>query len=232
MRRVFLPLILISLLLITINFIPDKTSTIPGNLNASTIYISEDEQVIKAAKDKLNSFLQLIPYGNENLYGFESRADFLKAEPGTPFRIYTLSPEFINHPKSEFKNYLIPLNQWRVPVLINNRMVIFLTVEKNNEIYKCVDIGGAKLANELNDYEKYFNNSSQFRIIFRLYRIESDFLAITEKNKDVSAGEFYPLASAKMSLKGYIIFSNNSYKLDAISDAITQKYSEKNYLGR
>ena len=108
----------------------------------------------------------------------------LKAEIGTPFRIYTLKTGFLKDSETDLKKFIYPLDEWRVPILVNNRMVSLLTVVKENDLYHCVDLGGSALASELNNYEIYFDKYSKIHALLRLYQIQCDILLIYDKNKD------------------------------------------------
>lgn len=201
------------------NSVPDRIYAItPGN---------QEDEIIKAAKDNLNRFLSMIPPGYENLYGFESREDFLNAGIETPYEVYSLSTEFLKNDNSDLKDFLYQVNEWRVPVLVGGKMCCLLTVVKENDRYKCVDLGGAELANELNGYEQYFNSEVQRRSILRLYQINCDFLVLFQKNVSISTGDYYALNSSKTSLEKYLVLREGAYKFDELSSIIKMKYSEK-----
>jgi hypothetical protein len=188
---------------------------------------SQDDEIVKAARDNLNRFLSMIPYGYENLYGFNSRGDFLNADVGTPYSVYSLSTEFLKNDNPDLKDFLYQVDEWRVPVLIGNKMCCLLTVVKENDQYKCVDLGGAALANELNGYEKYFNSEVQKKSILRLYQINCDFLVFLNKNFSISDGDFYALSSSVTSLGKDQVVSEKIYKFDELSLIIKKKYSEQ-----
>ena len=125
MKKIILIFILgaISVLFISNMVTTNSTS---GDLNASNIYsIKNDDNVINAAKRELNKFLSLIPQGSEKSYGFEKREDFLNAEIGIPYRLYVLRTGLVNVSKIDLEKFILPLDEWRVPILINYKMVSF-----------------------------------------------------------------------------------------------------------
>ena len=189
--------------------------------------IGQENEIMKAARTGLDKFLPMIPSGYENLYGFNSREDFLKADAGTPYEVYSISTEFLKNEGSDMKDYFYQTDEWRVPVIVNGRMCCLLTVVKENELYKCVDLGGAALANELSNYEKFFNSELQKKAILRLYQINCDFLVFIPKNGSLSNGDFYALSSSRTSLGTYQTIGESAYRFDEVSPVIKLKYSEE-----
>lgn len=188
---------------------------------------NQDDEIIKAAKDNLERFLSMIPSGYENLYGFSSREDFLKADVGIPYSVYSLSTGFLKNENSDLKDFLYQVDEWRVPVWVGGKMCCLLTVVKEDNRYKCVDLGGAALANELNGYEKYFSADVQKKSILRLYQINCDFLVIMEKNSSISNGDYYALNSSVTSLDKYQVTRERVYNFNELSAVIKMKYSEQ-----
>jgi hypothetical protein len=204
----------------------NKEGYIDDKVYAVTVE-NQDDEIIKAARDNLDRFLSMIPLGYENLYGFTSRLDFLKADAGTPYTVYSLSTEFLKNETSDLKNYLYQVDEWRVPVLVDDKMCCLLTIVKKGNRYECVDLGGAALANELNGYEKYFSTEIQKKSILRLYQINCDFLVIMEKNSSISNGNYYALSSSVTSLDKYQIRRERVYNINELSPVIKMKYSEQ-----
>lgn len=223
MKRIGLTLIILLISVITIFVYTNRSSS--GNYSTSynNPYNSDDE-IITAAKKDLNKFLNLIPAGVEKLYGFENREDFLRAQIGAPFRMYSLNTGFLNNLKSDLKEFIYPVDEWRVPVLIDDKMVSLLTVVKENESYKCVDIGGSALASELNQYEIFYDKNSDLRALLRLYQIHCDILIISGKNRNITEGNCYSLSYTKKIFEEYTGSEPASCKFDSFSPFIKSIY--------
>jgi len=221
---IILILVLLSILFIAVYSVNPVS---PGESNTPNLnFFNPDDGVTLAAKQGLNNFLSLIPAGDEKLYGFEKREDFLRAEVGEPLKMYSLNPGFLNDPDADLKKFIFPLNEWRVPVLIDGKMVSLLTVIKENDSYKCVDIGGSALATELNSYEKYFDKNSDEKTLLRLYQIRCDILIISGKNREVTDGSCYLLSYTKKIFEQYGGNGTGPVKFDSISPIIKIIYSQ------
>jgi hypothetical protein len=225
MKKIIISLVVICVVYACFNIF-SKEGYIDDKVYAMTSE-NQDDEIIKAARDNLERFLSMIPLGYENLYGFSSREDFLKADVGIPYSVYTLSTEFLKNENSDLKKYLYQVDEWRVPVWVGDKMCCLLTVVKKDNHYKCVDLGGAALANELNGYEKYFSAGFQKKSILRLYQINCDFLVIMEKNSSISNGNYYALSSSAASLDKYKVTRERVYNFNELSPLIKMKYSEQ-----
>ena len=198
-----------------------------NKFNQSTHNFHDDEaEVMAAAQDGLQRMLNAIPAGYERLYGFENRGCFGLAELGSPYRVYCLSTDFLKIENPGLKDYLIPLDLWRVPILVNGIGISLLTVEKDGNSWKVVDLGGAGLAKELSLFEENFAQYPGHRILLRLYQIQCDFLIDVKNNTPVSEGTFYPLQSAKIVFQDQDWLEKSSCSLDELAPLIKMKYTE------
>lgn len=144
------------------------------------------------AKD-LQLFLNAIPEGHENLYGFSSRDDFAQAELGKPIPMLTLNQDDYS---------LVEVNEWRLPVLLNRSIVSFLTVSRVNEQWQAVEIGASGLAREISGIQ-------DVQAILRLYSLKFDFVMLSRER-------FLPLQSASIHLTGGKYDLIQYYTLDDI----------------
>ena len=186
------------------------------NINAQTNQVSIISEVAKA---ELLDYLNKIPEGQEAMFGFNDRVEFLAAEIGHPYEMITLKKDFLKDKNLiSDKNYLISTNNWRVPIVVTNEARALLTVSKIDNQWKVVKIGAKGLANEL----QVFNRNNTFigeLKMFRVFQLQSDFL-LTEGNI------VYPLTSAR---KLFEIKSkeNISYSLDDILSLLKNKITVK-----
>jgi len=155
--------------------------------------------LLATAQAGLAGYLEKIPPGRESLYGFKTRDEFLKAKPGKPYQIFSLSEEFYNDTLLTDQKYMVPTGEWRISVTVNNKPVVMLTVAKMKGVYEVVGIGAAGLANELGDFEKKHSPGNSPGRILRVHPLNCDFVVSSPDNEDKRL-KIYPLHSAKMVL--------------------------------
>lgn len=200
-----------------------------GNINEPEIY----REVRKVAESGMWDFLKQIPVGFETKYGFSSRAEVTNSSIGNIYEVYTITPEFLEFPNIDMKSFVKPEGYFRVEVTCNNEVKTFLTVDKINGNYKVVDIGGDRLARELDNIIKYSNDKSNRRIIFRMYQLKCDFLATSENSQNIRFGgseiESFNFYSTVSSRNTFSRLKDNikKYSFTEISPMIKDKYSVK-----
>jgi hypothetical protein len=182
-----------------------------------------DDGIVTTASSALQTFLNKIPPGQEGKYGFRDRGEFLRATTATPVRLFTLHPDSIKNGITPGKNYLIPQEEWRVPVLVDGEYRALITVARTGGILKAVELGAAELAHELGVFEK--NHPSQPKSILRLYQLQCDFLVLTHPGKTVAQGDVYPFKSAGFVFQGFDVKTPQT--IQHALPAIRQKYAEK-----
>ncbi|MDA1009108.1 MAG: hypothetical protein O3C42_00980 [Bacteroidetes bacterium] len=162
--------------------------------------------ITKVAKKELNNYLQKIPVGQENMFGFNNREEFSQAEIGDPYEIYTLNTEFFDAKNIiSNKTYIVSTENWRVPIIVNNKYRVLLTISKVNNEWNVVEIGAKGLAEELDMFNKNHHTINELKIL-RVFQLKGDFIVTSENI-------IYPLASAcnglfidNRSNKGYSIY--------------------------
>ncbi len=98
--------------------------------------------VIAVANKSIKSYLEKIPAGNEKGYGFDNRQEFEIVKTGNPYHVFTLSNDFFKDDKLPTeKNYLVAVNEWRVPITVNGQYRALLTIAKVKGIWKAVNFG-------------------------------------------------------------------------------------------
>ena len=150
-----------------------------------------DKSIIsQLANEELHKYLNQIPLGQEQMFGFINREEFSKAEIGAPYEVYTLNSDFFNDEIISInKSYVITTNNWRVPVVVDNQNRALLTISKYNNNWAVVKLGATGLANELEMFEQNNSSSSELKIL-RVFQTTTDFI-LTNDDK------LYPLPSAK-----------------------------------
>lgn len=125
--------------------------------------------VKEAATAKALYFLELIPVGSENNYGFASRNDFSKIQIGEPYQTYYVS---IRNNQLEFFSG----NEWRVPVSVDGAYQTLLTVRIHEGNAEVVGLGGSLLARHIQEFETLLTDKSNEHILIRNTYLENYFI--------------------------------------------------------
>lgn len=158
------------------------------------------EEVVQAAMDGLDPFLDAIPDRDLEHYGFADSEQLLQATLGEPFRVYTIIPDKILNYSQEMKlsSLISPTSLWFFPILYRGKARTILTVDFVNDEWKAVAIGSSGLARQLEKVEDMWPESEGHDHQFiRIYQAKSDLVAVSKKG----TSELVPLESAGMALK-------------------------------
>jgi len=149
-----------------------KTFLLSLFLSFGLLVFAQNEiyNIKKAAENQVQSFLNLIPQGQERDYGFNSRQDFQKVTIGEPYQVYYVEKNTENTLK------FTTVNEWRVPLLVNGVSVALVTVNVVNNQSNIVDFGASVLAKKLQAFEKAFTGKNE-RILIRNTYLRQDFIA-------------------------------------------------------
>ena len=172
-------------------------------LNASIVFAQSvctaESEIIQIAKNSLPVFLEKIPIGLEEQYGFKSRKEFVTATVGKPFQVFSLSPVFWGDEKLSPQQLIQPLTEWRIPVIVNGEYRALLTVAKMNDDWKVVDFGAAGLAKELEAFggKNMVMGNEVHCILLRIFQLQCDFVIIKNYDEELSSQKIFPLQSAR-----------------------------------
>ncbi len=122
-----------------------------------------DNQILlvkEAAAAKAMYYLDLIPVGSENNYGFGSRSDFSKIQIGEAYQTYYVS---VRDNQLEFFSG----NEWRVPVSVDGTYQTLLTVRITQGKAEVVGLGGSVLARKIQEFETLIPDKTNERVIIR-----------------------------------------------------------------
>ena len=163
----------------------------------------ETGDVLAAAQAGVTQFLARIPVGSEALYGFTDRSEFGSVGLGTPIAVFTIVPDSIDDSTPAGEEFLVPVNEWRVPVTVNGEMRALLTVSKVRDTWKAVDFGATGLAVELRRFmaNRAADVSGRRLELLRLYQLHSDFVILVDTAPAGAPAAFCPLRSATMMLE-------------------------------
>jgi hypothetical protein len=183
------------------------------------------KDIIDVANAGFSKYLEKIPQGQESLYGFRSRGEFAIAKVGKPYHIFLLRKEFFTDPVGSNDNYLIPTDEWRIPLTVENEFRVLITVAKMNGTWTVVGIGAAGLAGELGEFEKKNPSSDQSGTILRILQLDCEFLLIpsNQVNTDYSA---YYLGSSSIVFNQPSDFQT-SFPLRTVLMSVKDKFENK-----
>ena len=149
--------------------------------------------VKNTANIQLDDYLNKIPVGKEKLFGFNDRDEFMEAEIGNAYEVFTVNTKFFEAENLAIEDsYITTTNNWRVVILVNNEYRALLTVSKENNEWQVVKLGAKGLANELNDFSQEHPQLINSKIL-RVFQLKADFI-VTSQNI------IYPLTSGKKGL--------------------------------
>jgi len=104
------------------------------------------ELIYSLAQSGLEKNIGIIPKSNITNFGFNSRNDLNDIELGSPIRTYTFDKAFYADSILEDRNYIYAIDEYRVPLIVDDTIRSFLLVGKMNTEWKIVGIGGSLLA--------------------------------------------------------------------------------------
>lgn len=174
--------------------------------------------VVKAAQDKLPSFLAQIPAGKLEAFGFNSRNEFAASTIGKPYQLLTLNADLYKGSEVDDEHVFAVVDQWRVPVLVNGQQRMLLKVNKQDGNYDVFGMGSAQLAAELQKRSDLANAEHLFYLL-RIYPLEADFFVEAVGGSFTNA-KFFPLPSATTSMPMLNMYSSSSLSLSQVLPAI------------
>jgi hypothetical protein len=173
--------------------------------------------ITKVANEELKIYLQKIPLGQEQMFGFNNREEFSQSKIGVPYEVFTLATNFFDNEKiEEGKSYIVSTGNWRIPIVVNNKYKALLTVSKENNKWRIVKIGAKGLARELDKFEQNHPSITDLKIL-RVFQLKGDFI-LTSQNL------IHPLTSAS---KGLLIDNDKAYSIYNILNLIKNNNYER-----
>ncbi len=169
-----------------------------GLLSLATGSVPGAEDIRQAARAALPAMLETIPPGLESGYGFENRGEFCRATVGDPFRLGTLALPAQKQEGPVEAAVFKPLNEWRLPVLVDGRARLLLTVVPAERGWKVVGLGGAALARELQTAEESLalGQTENHRFLVRLFPLRCDWLMVSPTEAPTETSLVLPLFQA------------------------------------
>lgn len=154
------------------------------------------ELIYSLAQSGLEKNIGIIPKSNIKNFGFNSRNDLNDIELGSPIRTYTFDKAFYADSILEDRNYIYAIDEYRVPLIVDDTIRSFLLVGKMNTEWEIVGIGGNLLAVRIMQcIEKNQLDITQSNRLLREPLSHSDFL-ITVFDNETNEIILFPVISS------------------------------------
>ncbi|MFI5252822.1 MAG: hypothetical protein ACHQQQ_10365 [Bacteroidota bacterium] len=191
-----------------------------------------DNEIKELASAGFKFILDKIPAGSETNYGFNNRGEFSKVTVGAPFQVYTIVSESLKGKLSSSKNYFVPIDEWRIPLVVDGQNRALLTAAPMNGEWKIVDFGAAGLASEIGEFDSKHPAvaSTQRKILLRIYPLQIDFLLYQSETAGLPQQTIYPLQSAARMLKSSVKAGKSVLMLNDILPVIKSKLVEQHII--
>ena len=159
----------------------------PASSQDSRVTAAEPSEadIRTVAARALPVFLEKIPEGAASAYGFASSEEMEHASIGRPFRVILAR---IDRNKDAAET-LQPLDEWRVPITVDESARALLTVVRKEGTLRAVDFGAAGLSRALETLEQDLELTEDTpRALVRAAALRRDFLYL---NEPPDAEKFY-----------------------------------------
>jgi|GEM_PF-2455174 hypothetical protein len=157
-----------------------------------------DAQARVVAEASLSGYLDQIPAGQETRFGFGERQEMARATVGTPMPVLALGPKVSDSlARATDSSWKLAVEQdrWRVPVVVDGKPRVFITVEAVGDFLQAVDFGGASLAQEITAIDSM--HPGKRKALLRMDALRCDVLIVDRTGNGFEKGEYHALGSAK-----------------------------------
>lgn len=154
----------------------------------------QDDAMKKEALSSLNGWKRTTSDDQAKKIGFDSKADFKASELGTPFKLYTISPDAMMEYEegSEFGKIVKETNYYVYPVISGGENKALLWMFKKEDKWQAARIGSSKLAKSIVSTEGTIMHQISERGLegagppkfVRLYQLYIDFFFIKDAEKE------------------------------------------------
>jgi hypothetical protein len=149
------------------------------------------EEVQKVVLSSRDAWQELFPANELPDYGFRDQQEKKMAVPGKPIEVYAMYRTF------EGKIETQPTGEFLVPLLIDGRPRVFLTVAFFENRYQVVAVGEMNLAQEATAYLSQPGSDKKQHIWLRNLNHAADFIADANSSLTDASLHFMPLSTAR-----------------------------------
>ena len=177
--------------------------------------------LLQLATKQLPTYLDLVRKDHISYYGFKSEDEFDNIKFGNPIQVCYLSSEFYTDSVLTDEEYLFYASEYRMPLLVNDTIRLFLIAGKLNNEWKIVGIGEAtfdqNIDKSLDNYK--LKKKSKVKLLLEPFSRTSYFV-IPDDIKNT--GGYYPVGTNNaMNLKG------KEYQQQELFSKIHEHYKKK-----
>ena len=134
------------------------------------------QDILDVARGQLASFLQRIPPGQEEHFGFRKRSDFQQAVPTQVFKAFTPDSCFFSDSLLGQRNCIIDSQEWLVLVEHQGSPAVMLTVANHDQHPRVVAMGAREMARQLHALVSENHFPEKQASILRVYPLQIDFV--------------------------------------------------------
>lgn len=143
-------------------------------------------------------------------------SELKSAKLGLGFEIHTIQPQTLLAGNRPMEQMVSGTGIWNFVVTINNHPVALLEMEKTYGKWAVNGIGGAKLAQDVQNAAQTHSGKDAFRFV-RIYQATADFMEVKDSN---SKARYVPLIAARETLKMALAPATNANNLSDGSDLL------------
>lgn len=155
---------------------------------------------VDAARAGMRAFVDGIPDGGLDRFGFRDRDEAAAAILGKALHVYTVPPAAVleSGDAADVGDLAVPTDQWQFLVTTKGRAAALLSVDRLNGAWVAVSLGSSGLAGQLGKMMEAWPAPAghDYRLI-RIYQALSDFVEVSHQGKSVG---ILPLTSARAAL--------------------------------
>lgn len=141
--------------------------------------------VLKAAEEGLQPFLQKIAPDEINQYGFAPDDLVQNASLGSPFQVHTITPAAMAQykPGATVSSLITPTRMWYFPVLVAGQARAILVVDWLENRWQAVSLGYAGLARELAAMGLKWNAAQGYKpVLVAVFQARQYLFTVPEKD--------------------------------------------------
>lgn len=193
------------------------------------------DDVVQAAVDGLQPYLQKIPADAMDQYGFAGVADLASASLGTPFLVHVLTPAALEKYKDGMTvaEVISPTTMWYFPVLIAGQPRAILVVDKLDNKWQAVSLGYAGLAGKLGAVNRQWPASKGFNpVLIVVFQAKQYLFSVPEKDAfnltSLSTGQASsagPVAAAQPAEQDYVALGTAGAVIGGLKSVVQQALS-------